>query len=92
MKNLEIGQFDIKTAFLHGELDEKIFMQLPEGATEKDTIVKLKKSLYGLKQSPRQWNKRFHDFLASKFKASNANRYVYQGFFDGETVLLCVHR
>lgn len=92
LKNLEIGQFDIKTAFLYGELDEEIFMQLPEGTAEKDTIVKFKQSLYGLKQSPRQWNKRFHDFLAKwKFKASNADRCVYHGSIDGDTVLLALY-
>jgi len=92
LKKLELKQFDIKTAFLYGELDEEIFMQLPEGVMEKDTIVKLKKSLYGLKQSPRQWNKRFHEFLArSKFKISNADRCVYQGSIDGKTVLLALY-
>jgi len=54
LKNLELKQFDIKTAFLYEKLDEEIFMQLPEGVMEKVTVVKLKKSLYGLKQSPRQ--------------------------------------
>jgi len=57
LKNLELRQFDIKTAFLYEEFDEEIFMQLPEGVMEKVTVVKLKKSLYGLKQLPRQWNK-----------------------------------
>jgi len=92
LKNLEIGQFDIKTAFLNGELEEEIYMRLPEGATKEDTIVKLKKSLYGLKQSPRQWNKQFHEFLTKfKFKASNADRCVYQSIISGELVLLALY-
>ena len=50
--NLELEKLDVKTAFLHGDLDEEIFMVQPEGfkVKWKETMVcKLKKSLYGLK-------------------------------------------
>ena len=60
---------DVKTAFLHGNLDELIVMEQPEGFVDKrypDRVCKLKRLLYGLKQSPRQWNKRFDDFVRSK--------------------------
>ncbi|KMQ85183.1 lectin receptor kinase [Lasius niger] len=63
MNKYEIGQFDVKTAFLNGDLEEEIFMELPEGTAVPKQIVRLHKSLYGLKQSPRQWNKRFDEFL-----------------------------
>ena len=56
--DLELAQMDVKTAFLHGDLEEEIFMSQPDGfkLKEKDDLVcKLKKSLYSLKQSPRQW-------------------------------------
>ncbi|KAH9752645.1 hypothetical protein KPL71_014775 [Citrus sinensis] len=56
--DLELEQTDVKTAFLHGSLDEEIFMAQPEGFIEKgseDKVCLLKKSLYDLKQSPRQW-------------------------------------
>ena len=52
--NLELDQMDVKTAFLHGELEETIFMKHHEGF-EVDNLNKvclLKKSLYGLKKSP----------------------------------------
>uniref|UniRef100_A0A2N9F230 Reverse transcriptase Ty1/copia-type domain-containing protein n=1 Tax=Fagus sylvatica TaxID=28930 RepID=A0A2N9F230_FAGSY len=52
---------DVKTAFLHGNLEEEIFMVQPEGFKQPGTenlVCRLKKSLYGLKQSPRQWYKR----------------------------------
>ena len=54
--DLELEQLDVKTAFLHGDLDEKIFMEQPEGYVQHrkgKLVCKLRKSLYGLKHSPR---------------------------------------
>jgi hypothetical protein len=64
---LAIKQFDIKTAFLNGELEEEIYMHQPEGFNngEADEVCLLKKCLYGLKQAPRCWNKKFSDFLSA---------------------------
>ena len=53
--NLELEQLDVETAFQHGDLDEEIFMEQPEGFKVKgkeNMIYKLKKSLYRLKQAP----------------------------------------
>ncbi|KAK3038265.1 hypothetical protein RJ639_029853 [Escallonia herrerae] len=50
-------KLDVKIVFLHGELEEQIFMRQPEGfmiQDKEDHVCLLKKSLYGLKQSPRQ--------------------------------------
>ena len=60
--NLLIDQMDVTTAFLNGYLDEEIYMEQPPGHAEKgkeNLVCKLKRSLYGLKQSPRCWNQRF---------------------------------
>lgn len=65
----DIMQYDIKTAFLYGLLEELIFMEIPagsdEGAPGGDVICQLLKSLYGLKQAPAVWNKTLHVFLKS---------------------------
>nr|GEW49645.1 retrovirus-related Pol polyprotein from transposon TNT 1-94 [Tanacetum cinerariifolium] len=55
--DLEVEKIDVKTAFLHGDLDKEIYMEQPEGFQVKgkeDYVCRLQKSLYGLKQAPRQ--------------------------------------
>ena len=62
--NLRLGQFDIKTAFLYGDLKENIYMKQPEGFDDgTNRVCKLLKSLYGLKQAPRCWTEHFTTFL-----------------------------
>ena len=66
--NLELEQLDVKTAFLHGDLDEEIFMEQLEGFKPKgkeNMVWKLKTSLYGLKKAPRQRYKKFDSFMMS---------------------------
>ena len=56
--DLELHQMDVKTAFLNGEIDETIYMEQPKNFVTRDVksmVCKLKKSLYGPKQSPRLW-------------------------------------
>ncbi|KAG8499473.1 hypothetical protein CXB51_005963 [Gossypium anomalum] len=66
MHDLELEQLDVKTVFLHGELEEDIYMKQPEGfivSEKEDYVCLLRKSLYGLKQSPRQWYKSDGSFV-----------------------------
>lgn len=93
-QDLEMMQFDIKTAFLYGELEETIYMQIPEGLKVKDggnVLCKLNKSLYGLKQAPRCWNKKFNDFLKRfEFRASDADNCIYTGTINNCNVYLAL--
>lgn len=64
--NLEVEQMDVKTTFLHGDLEEEIYMEQPEGFLVKDKedyVCRLKKSLYGLKQALRQWYLKFDSIM-----------------------------
>src|SRR3954447_3482679 len=70
--DLEIHQMDVKTAFLNGDLEEDIYMKIPEGVhtnfatTSCQPVCKLNRTLYGLKQSPRMWNKKIDEYLRSR--------------------------
>nr|GFC36053.1 retrovirus-related Pol polyprotein from transposon TNT 1-94 [Tanacetum cinerariifolium] len=63
-KNMVLYQMDVKTAFLNGNLREKVYVSQPDGFVDADNpnhVYKLKKALYGLKQAPRAW----YDMLSS---------------------------
>ncbi|GKC90514.1 putative RNA-directed DNA polymerase, partial [Tanacetum coccineum] len=76
-----LHQFDVKNAFLHGELKEEVYMEAPPGFSQDfkhGEVCKLKKSLYGLKKLPRAW---FGGFtLAMKkygYKQSNSDHTLF---------------
>jgi hypothetical protein len=72
--DLEFEQLDVKTSFLDGELEKKIYMDQPEGFVvprKEDLLCNLGRSLSRLEQSLRQWYKRFDSFMvAHEFKRS----------------------
>jgi hypothetical protein len=64
--NLCVRHFDVKTAFLNGDLEEEIFMKQPPGFIsdkQPDHVCRLKRSLYGLKQAARSWNQKLTSLL-----------------------------
>ncbi|KAG9441314.1 hypothetical protein H6P81_017168 [Aristolochia fimbriata] len=96
VKGLYLEQLDVKTAFLHGDLEEEIYMRQPSGFEvigKESWVCKLKRSLYGLKQSPRQWYLKFDRFMLDiGFARSNADHCVYlQRFNDGDYIILTLY-
>jgi hypothetical protein len=86
---------DVKTAFLNGELEEEIYMDQPDGFAVKGQegmVCKLLKSLFGLKQAPKQWHEKFDKTLTSVgFVVNEADKCVYYRFGGGEGVILCLY-
>jgi hypothetical protein len=94
--DLEIEQMDVKTAFLHGDLEEEIYMEQPEGFRVKgkeDYVRRLKKSLYGLKQAPRQWYKKFESVMEEQgYRKTTSDHCVFvQKFPDGDFIILLLY-
>jgi hypothetical protein len=91
----ELEQLVVKTVFLHRELEENIYMNQPEGFViprKENLVCRLKKSLYGWKQSPRQWYKRFDSFMLSHgFKRFDYDSCVYLKIVNGSTIYLLLY-
>ena len=90
--DLEVEQMDVKTTFLHGDLEEEIYMQKLEGLVKKgkeNLVCWLRKSLYGLKWAPRQWYQKFESFMADQgYHKMQANHCVFVKKFDGGDFLI----
>ncbi|KAJ9547690.1 hypothetical protein OSB04_020233 [Centaurea solstitialis] len=95
-KQWGIHQLDVKNAFLHGTLQETVFMHQPPGFKDMhrpDHVCRLRKSLYGLKQAPRAWYHRFATFVAKlgfSHSKSDNSLFVYRHGHDVAYLLLYV--
>jgi hypothetical protein len=93
--DFEVEQMDVKTTFLHGDLEEEIYMKQPEGFVvkgKKELVCKLKKSLYGLKQSPRMWYQKFDTYmLGLGFTRSKEDHCVYFKLIGDHLIYLVLY-
>ena len=93
----EIHTVDVKTAFLHSVLKEEIYIDIPDGYPNANAlrsqgkVLKLLKCLYGLKQSPREWNNDLDQFLRSlKFEPCQSEPCVYVNVQSSQYLLVYV--
>ena len=81
-----MNHYDVKTAFLNGDINEELYMKQPEGFVkpgEEQKVCQIKKALYGLKQSARSWNQKIDSVLKTNgFKQSKADLCLYTKKYD----------
>lgn len=91
-KKLHLKELDVKITFLHGDLEQKIYMKQLEGfmeASKESFMCKLKNSLYNLKQALRQWYKKFDSFMSRNgFTRCQADHCCYMKKFDNIFIIL----
>ena len=90
--DMHLHKMDVKTAFLNGELPEYVYMEPPPGVIPPPGMDgykwRLEKSLYGLKQSPRLWNEKLHEYLTSLGFTRLESDYGIYFVGDGDSLML----
>ncbi|MCP3667059.1 MAG: DDE-type integrase/transposase/recombinase [Gammaproteobacteria bacterium] len=93
--DMEVEQMDVQTAFLHGDLQEEIYMSQPECFVQKgqeQLVCKLQKSLYGLKQAARCWNQKIDEYLKqSGYVQNSADHCVYTKQVGADMIILALY-
>ena len=91
---MKMHQMDVTIAFLNGELQEEVYMKQPEGfvaESQEDLVCKLKRSIYGLKQSPRCWNAALdHKLKQMGFVQAKGDPCLYMAS-EGEMFIIAVY-
>jgi hypothetical protein len=95
VRRMKVRHYDVKTAFLNGEIEEDLFMSQPEGYIsegEEHLVCKLKRSIYGLKQSARAWNAKINDIMLKEgFTRSRADQCLYTKFKNNKWMYVLVY-
>jgi hypothetical protein len=84
---------DVKSAFLHGDLDEEIYMENPPGYVQDSSLVcRLERSLYALKQAPRAWYEKMDSFMISfRFDRCHYDPTVYTQKHGTDLLILVLY-
>lgn len=94
-KGWKIHQMDVKTAFLNGVIEEKVYIEQIEGFVvhgKESHVFQLKKALYGLKQAPLFWYKRIDRYLIGLgFSKNDADSNLYFKVINGEALILIIY-
>jgi hypothetical protein len=85
----------VKIMFLQGDLEEQIYMKKPEGFVvdgKKELVCKLKRLLYGLKQSPRIWYQNFDRYILSfGFERNKVDHHIYSKEEGGNSIYVALY-
>ncbi|CAJ2632965.1 unnamed protein product [Trifolium pratense] len=90
-----VFQLDVKSVFLHGELDETVYVEQPLGyqKKEKEMVYRLKKSLYGLKQAPRAWYSKIEAYFCREgfVKCTHEHTLFVKKESDGRIIIVSLY-
>jgi len=94
--NWVIYQLDVKSAFLHGEINEEVFVDQPPGYEQKgheSKVYRLKKALYGLKQAPRAWYSRIEAYFIKEgfIKCPYEHTLFIRTVDGGKILIVCLY-
>lgn len=91
----EVFQLDVKSAFLHGKLEEDVYVKQPGGYIKKgeeEKVYKLKKALYGLKQAPRAWYSRIEAyFMKEKFERCQSEHTLFTKSTGSKLIIVSLY-
>ena len=94
-KGWVMHQMDVKNAFLHGELQEEVYVEQPPGyedMSHPEYVCRLRKALYGLKQAPRAWHDRIAEYLVTiGFRRAHADHSLYVHESDAGIVVITIY-
>lgn len=86
---------EVKSAFLHGELDEEVYVEQTHGYIKRDEehkVLRLKNALYTLKQTPQTWYSRIESyFLEEEFEKCPSEHKLFIKFKDGKKLIVSTY-